>query len=182
MILHNLKSKRNTTRIMKDLEEYVIMKRHYERNGEAVYYLNQKGKDYVGCDKEFKWTEHIEHHLMRNDIYLYFGCPKDWIVEQKITFKVGTGLQYKEYIITPDATFTKDKQYHFIEVDRKQTMRENKKKIELYGMLKEVIHKNYGHMPKIIFYTSTHTRKHQLEKWCKEYSLNYTIYTKEDLK
>lgn len=184
--LHDLKSCRNTSRVMKDLGEYVLMKRHYERNGEAVYYLNQKGRELIGSEKEWKWSEHIEHHLMRNDMYLYCRQPSDWQVEQPVKFKVQErngrgGLSYKEKVLIPDATFTKDSIYHFVEVDRKQTMKENKKKVQLYQELMDIMITQFGHKPVVLFYTHTLTRKQQLLDWCQAVHLPCLVYTKEDL-
>ena len=183
--LHDLKSNRNTSRIMKELEEYVHMKRHYERNGEAVYYLNKKGLEFTGCEKEFKWTDHVEHYLMRNDLYLYFGQPSDWRTEERLTFKMpvknGARVSLKEYSLVPDAIFTRNNRYHFIEVDRKQTMKENKRKIAIYKELKEGMKKHYGYSPSLIFYTVTGARQKQLEAWCQEAGIPCKVFRKEDL-
>lgn len=180
--LHDLKSNRNTSRVMKGLEDYTIMRRHYLRNGEAVYYLNQKGRELTGFEKEWKWSENIEHHLMRNDLYLHFNQPQKWIIEEKITFRIGSGLQIKEFIIIPDITFVKDNKYHFIEIDHTQNMRENKKKIKLYKELANVMENQYKYKPTIIFYTTTEHRKKLLKKWCEENNLNNLILTKEDIR
>lgn len=167
---------------MKDLEEYTIMKRHYLRDGEAVYYLNQKGRDLVGCEKEWKWSEHIEHHLMKNDLYLYFHQPDKWKLEERVTYRIGNGLQFKECIIIPDITFIKENKYYFIEVDHTQTMRENKKKIILYSDLSNAMEKQFKYKPKVIFYTTTEYRKKLLIKWCQECQLIFDVFTKEDVK
>jgi Replication-relaxation len=180
--MHNLKSNRNTSRVMKDLEEFTIMKRHYLRNGEAVYYLNQKGRELTGIEKEWRWSENIEHHLMKNDLYLFFDQPKKWKLEEKVTFRVGSGLQFKEYVLIPDITFVKDEKYHFIEVDYTQSMKENKKKINLYKELTLLMKKQFRYKPIVVFYTTTEHRKKMLKKWCEEKQLEYIILTKEDLR
>lgn len=179
-ILHDLKSARNASRVLKDMAEFVHMKRHFEREGEAVYYLNQKGREITGCEKEYKWTEQVEHYLMRNDLYIHFGCPKDWNPEQKIKFQVRDQLRLTEKIITTDVVFTKDGKYYLVEVDRKQSMTENKKKIRQYAELQNAMRQKFGN-PVIVFYTVSNLRKERLKQWCHEYGLNCIVLTKQDV-
>lgn len=50
---------------------------HHVYLDEYVYYLNKKGRELVGAEREFKKNSRIEHHLMRNDIYIFYHYPKD---------------------------------------------------------------------------------------------------------
>lgn len=151
-------------------------------NGLNVYYLSQKGRELIGAEHEVKWSLQVEHHLLRNDMYLHYGCPKDWEVEQTIEFKHTEGLTHKELKIIPDATFTKDGSFHFLEVDRTQSMFENKKKIELYQALNPAIQAQYEHVPVIVFYTLTPFRQQRLRDICNQANLNCEVYTKQDLR
>jgi len=49
---------------MKDLEEYV----NSFRDGEMVFYLNQAGRECIGCKKKRVRTNQTKHFIMRNDI------------------------------------------------------------------------------------------------------------------
>jgi hypothetical protein len=66
---------------------------------EYAYYLNKKGREAVGPDKEFRKNSQIEHYLMRNDVYIFYHYPKDWQVECPVTWKE----KGKEYRIIADA-------------------------------------------------------------------------------
>jgi hypothetical protein len=62
-------------------------------------------------------------------MYLFYDRPKDWKVEQEIRIKPHGMINVDRYI-RPDATFTRNGRYHFLEVDRTQSMGENQKKID----------------------------------------------------
>jgi hypothetical protein len=109
---------------------------------------------------------------------MYYYCPKDWVTEEKITFVEGLN----QFVLVPDATFTLEGKFYFVEIDRTQSMSDNKKKIELYGRLDAVMKKQYGYQPAIIFYTLTKLRQEKLKEYCKEKNLNHRIYTKEDIR
>lgn len=118
---------------------------------------------------------------MRNDVWLYYYSPKDWRIEEPIEFKYKEGLSYVDITLIPDATFTLKGQYYFLEVDRTQSMAENKRKIELYSKLCPVMQQQFGHFPTIIFYTLTTLRKEKLKEYCKEKNVNCRVFTKEDI-
>lgn len=176
--IHNLGGDRNALKVLKELKEYFHIQNH---NGMNVYYLNKLGRDRVGLETEYKWTLQAEHHLMRNDIYIYFHQPEDWIVEDGMIIRYTEGEERKTMRIVPDARFTKDGVYHFLEVDRSQSMIENKKKIENYGKLSPVMKKQYGHQPVILFYTLTEVRREKLKEICQLHQVNCQVYIKEDI-
>lgn len=175
--IHSLGTDRNAQRVLNDMKECLMVKVH---NGMNVYYLNQKGRELIGCEEEVKWTLQVDHHLMRNDMFIYLGRPIPWQIEQKITFKHQDGLKYVDVTFVPDVTFRIDGQYHFLEVDRTQSMLENKKKIELYGKIAPIIHTQFGHTPVIVFYTLTPLRREKLTELCELHGLTCKVYTKED--
>lgn len=114
-------------------------------------------------------------------MYLYYGRPKDWRIEQQIKINP-SGMSNTARYIKPDAIFTKSGAYHFLEIDRTQSMQENKKKIEQYAELDSAIHKQFNHRPVIIFYTLTSLRRDNLKSLCKQHGLICEIYSKEDLR
>lgn len=172
--IHSLGSDRNALKVLRQVAEYVHIKTHYGRN---VYYLNQKGRELVGSDQEVAWSLQVDHHLMRNDMYVYLGCPKEWHVEQPIRFKVQEGLMYKDMTITPDATYKIEGKLHFLEVDRTQSMKENKKKMETYRKLSPLIQQQFGYAPKVVFYSLSTVRSKKL----RELMPDARVYAKEDI-
>ena len=177
--LHQLGSDRNALKILVEMKEYLQVKTHEGRN---VYYLSAKGREVIGVEDEIKWSLQVDHHLLRNDMYLFYQCPDDWRTEEKVSFKYKNGLTYKETSLVPDATFTAYNTYYFLEVDRTQSMAENKKKIKQYALLSPAIEAQYQTKPVLVFYTTTESRKSVLEKFCKEVGLQHKVYSKEDLR
>ena len=177
--LHSLGSLRNALKVLNQMKEYLNIRKH---NGRNVYYLNNLGREIIGAETEIKWSLTVDHHLLRNDMLLYFKCPHDWKPEQKISFKYKNGLSYKESTIIPDATFTLHNIFHFLEVDRTQSMSENKKKINQYKLLSPAIEEQFKHKPILVFYTTTESRKGLLEKLCSDVGLENIIISKEDLR
>ncbi len=181
--IHDLGSMRNANRILSNMREYLNFFRLFEN----VYYLNKNGIDFLGLEKEpLKKNMQIEHYLMRNDMYIYYDFPKDWQIEKPIHFKarvdIGGGIfQTKERTIIPDAQFTVNSIYHFLEVDNQQQMKENRKKIELYKELTASIKETYKQTPTIIFYTSSENRKKKLDEWCDRAGLYYHVFTRKDI-
>lgn len=178
-VLHRLGSLRNALKVLNQMKEYLTIRKH---NGRNVYYLNNLGREIIGAETEIKWSLTVDHHLLRNDMYVYFKLPHDWKAEQKITFKYKNGLSYKESTIIPDATFTLHNIYYFLEVDRTQSMSENKKKINQYKLLSPAIEEQFRHKPILVFYTTTESRKGLLEKLCSEVQLENIIISKEHLR
>jgi Replication-relaxation len=182
--IHDLGKTRNANRILYEMREYL---NHFRLGEEGnVYYLNQKGLDLLGISgKPLNKNMQYEHTLMKNDMYIYFGCPKDWALERPIHFKMkedlGGVIVTKEKTIIPDARFTKNGLYHFVEVDHQQQMKENLKKIKLYKGLSSSIKEQFKQTPAIIFYTTTENRKKKLDEWCDREELYYQVLSKKDI-
>ncbi|WP_263624251.1 replication-relaxation family protein [Cytobacillus kochii] len=177
--IHSLGSDRNATKVLNQMSD-LLNKRMHE--GRYVYYINQAGRELIGADMEVKWSLMVDHHLLRNDMYIYFKYPSDWRIEERITFRFNQGLTYKETSITPDATFTLQQIFHFLEVDRTQSMIENKKKIKQYQLLSPIIEKQFKHRPKIVFYTTTKHRASILKKCCSDAGVECVVYTTDDIR
>jgi hypothetical protein len=172
-----LGSDRNALKVLKEMSDYLTIRNHEGRN---VYYLSSLGREVVGVEEEIKWSTHVGHHLMRNDLYVFLKQPEGWKIEEPVSFSYGEGMELKEMKIVPDAIFQKNGLYHFVEVDRTQSMMDNKKKILAYSKLFPSVRKQFGHTPLVIFYTLTDFRKEKLTDLCKEYSVTCKVYTKED--
>jgi hypothetical protein len=142
---------------------------------QSVYYLSKEGREYVGCHKIRKKGGHAQHAVMRNDFWLFVGCPPDW----KSEIKVSDG---KTQVIV-DAMFMKTLQYHFLEVDNSQQMKENRIKIARYRALADegLIAQKLGHFPTVVFLTTTDFRRKQLQEACKALP-SVKIYTLDDIK
>lgn len=142
---------------------------------QSIYYLSKEGRDYVGCSKIRKKGGHVYHTTMRNEMWLFYGCPPDW----KNEIKVSDG---KTHVIV-DAMFMKAMQHHFLEVDNTQTMKENKTKIARYNALLSngLIAEKLGHFPTIIWLTTTELRRKQLQDACRTLS-KVKVYTMADIK
>mgnify|MGYP001954354973 CR=1 FL=1 len=180
--IHRLGKRPNTLRILKEMEPYLHKKPFHERNGEHIYYLNPLGRDVIGSTKERKWSaEVIEHYLMRNDFFIHLGCPRDFEIEREIVLRIKEGFSYREEVIRWDALYKLSGTYHFLEVDRTQSMAENKKKIERYKKASEVIKKKFTQVPVIVFYTASKMRKLTIEKQLQRVGLKYEVYAREDL-
>lgn len=168
--IHHLGSNRNATRILKNLEKYISHFRAFE----YIYYLNKAGRELVGCEKVITKTLQYEHTIMRNDIYIHYGCPKLWQNEYKIP--------NPEFTIIPDAVFHADGKMYFLEVDREQKLKVNIDKLNKYHRFKEMglwQRQNRGEFPLVLFYTTKESRKHQLT--ASNPGIELKIYTKEDL-
>lgn len=176
--IHQLGGDRNALKVLNEMKEYFHIQNH---EGMNVYYLNKPGRDRIGSETELKWTLQAEHHLMRNDIYIHFNQPADWRIEEDILFRYTEGQERKHMKMVPDATFTLNGVYHFLEVDRTQSMLENKKKIEHYAKLSPVMLKQYGHQPVLIFYTLTELRRNKLKEICQLQNVKCEVYIKEDI-
>lgn len=165
----NLGSIRNTNYVLNSLSEYL----HCVRNGyQSIYYLSLEGRLYVDCDKVRKKGGHIEHTVMRNELWMYFKCPTDWKNEIKI-------WNSKTNVIA-DAAFILDGFKCFVEVDNLQSMKENREKIKKYKELMQSIVMNLGYYPTVIWLTTTELRRKQLEQACE--GLKVKIYTLTDIK
>lgn len=180
--IHDLSSTRNANRVLRDMGQYLYSVR--PDAGEQIFYLNQTGRDMIGSEKEMKKTMQIDHYLMRNDMYIFLGCPEDWRLEHPLKVEViqnDNGISFggmnlkKEIKFIADASCNINQVRHYIEVDNVQQMKENKKKIEQYSILRKA--KEFT----LIFYTSSDIRQNKLYEWCKEYGLLARVYTKKDI-
>jgi hypothetical protein len=141
---------------------------------EYAYYLNKKGREAVGSDREFRKNSQIEHHLMRNDVYIFYHYPKDWRIEYPIIWKENG----KEYRLIADAFFTYHDMMHFVEIDNQQKMVKNRSKIKKYASLFRVMQKQGMKEAILLWYTVSPERKAKLEEWCKEYNIPHEVLCK----
>ncbi|MCM3160972.1 replication-relaxation family protein [Metabacillus litoralis] len=153
--MHDLGSARNASRVMQGLSDYVSS----FRDGENIYYLNKEGRERVGAKRAMKKTTQARHYLMRNSIYIAYGCPSNWKNEMKFGIK-----EVKNASLVCDATFVIDRKRYIIEVDHTQKMSKNKSKIERYRKLIEL--GVFEKMPMFIWMTTTQYRKDQLIQLC----------------
>jgi hypothetical protein len=162
---------RNANRELLKLADYL----NNVRDGyQSIYYLNKEGRAYVDCDKVRKKGGHVTHTVMRNDFWLYIGCPYDWQNEIKISDGKTT--------IVCDAMFKRDQLQHFLEVDHKKSMKENRLKIDKYIELHKngLIAQSLGHFPAVVWVTTTELRRKQLTDACKVLP-GARIYTMTDI-
>ncbi|ALY08090.1 hypothetical protein BhaS171_00034 [Bacillus phage vB_BhaS-171] len=169
--LHSLKSDRNAQRVLKNMSKYLSVIRLKEN----VYYLNKAGREMIDSNKAVSRNMQIEHILMRNDLFLYMGCPKMWQPEREVVVN-------KVSYIRPDVLFELG-QLHFAEIDRVQKMSVNKAKIERYAKLKDtkVFQNAHKYFPKLIWLTKTKSRKEKLVQLCREKGLPHTVYLWSDI-
>lgn len=162
--MFELGSDRNAQRILKSMSLYVNI---IKRKEGYVYYLNKKGRDYVGSTVKRSKAENIEHALLRNEIYINYGQPEVWRIEEPIT------LDGQIHVI-PDVQFRDGDQKFLLEVDRLQSMVKNKQKIERYAKIKSKI-------PLLLWIVENEKRKPKLEQYLDEKGINSFIVTKKDL-
>lgn len=158
----------NTNRILRNLSDYL---NSFRDGYQSIYYLNSLGREYVDCDKVRKKTNQVQHIIMRNQFWLFYKCPRDWRNEVKISDGKTT--------VIADALFTRNGFYHFLEVDRLQTMKENRKKIQRYKILMDSVVNQFGYYPTLIWVTTTEHRRKQILKACD--GLKVKIYTIEEI-
>lgn len=168
--LHDLKSDRNAQRILKEMEKYLSS----FFVGQNVYYLNKEGRERVNCDVIRKKTLNANHYLMRNDVYIAFGCPESWQSEIRIISQKGNN----KITVVCDALFEANNRTHIVEIDNTQTMKKNRAKIKKYRRLVErnVLGKN----PKFIWVTTTSYRREKLLELCE--GLDVDVYLSTDFK
>jgi hypothetical protein len=169
--IHNLKSYRNTCRIISSHLKPFINETFYQK--EKVMTLNKRGREFIGTDSsEMKPGPQSIHSLLRNEVYIYFKCPGDWKNEYAIKTvsnpHINSGIIFNglnlsgEKKLFADAAFKRNGYLHLIEVDNERKMLDNKKKIETYY---EILPKYQNENPVVYFFTETVNRKHQLQEW-----------------
>lgn len=153
---------RNANRVLKEMEPWLCTFRGLEN----IYYLSKAGRERVDCKKHRKISSQITHNIMKNEVYIHFGCPSTW--KNETVVKLGVTR------VKVDAMFQKDKTYHFVEVDREQKMITNKRKFEAYRKFNEQA------KFRLIWITMTDYRKNKLLELCK--GLDCLVYTVDDIK
>ncbi|MGG3383098.1 hypothetical protein [Heyndrickxia faecalis] len=166
-IMH-LGSYRNTCRVVNQLGDYL----HQARTRQKVVYLNKAGRELIGSTREVKAGPLLEHTLLANQAYIYFGYPVDWKREYAVEVEHSGGYDFGIKIsgmtatikkrIVADAVFNRNGYVHFVEIDNTRAMRDNQRKIEKY---REIIRAKKMTNAKIYFFTTTAHRKEKLQKW-----------------
>lgn len=125
-------------------------------------------------EKIRKKTNFVNHVIMRNQFYIYAEFPSEWKNEME--------LSDGNIKIICDAWFKSNGKNHILEVDSQQPMKENRNKIERYRRLYSngLMAKQLGHIPPLIWVTTTELRKRKLAELCK--GLPYGVYTINDIK
>ena len=165
-IIEGLGGDRNARRILSEMErDKLLLSVRYERK---IYYLSNRGKERIGSNQCKLKRDKIKHTLMRNDMYIKLGMPSDWKKEYPIKFGNET--------IIADAMYRENGVFHFVEVDNVQAMKTNYEKIKKYRELSTLIKKQYNHVPVLIWYTLSETRKVKLHDACVKNGLKFKIY------
>ncbi|MFD1957149.1 replication-relaxation family protein [Paenibacillus thailandensis] len=153
--LHNLGGRRNTTRILSDMGEFLSS----FREGETVWYLNARGRKEIGSQTQRRRTLHVQHTVIRNEVYIAYR-PEQWRVEYTV--------KWDDKTIIADALFRVKVggPYTFLEVDVTQATTQNERKIALYRGLCDTgrWQARNGPFPEILYVTvSEHRRKRLTE-------------------
>lgn len=159
-----LGSYRYTCKIVQDLEPYL----NVDRTKKKVVYLNKKGRDFIGSNREVKKSLLLEHMLLTNEVYIYYGCPISW--KREYVIHIGKGKQGLDFIqvkglklvtqekIICDAFFERNGYGYIIEVDNIRDMKDNRKKIERYLEKWPEIRKQFQN-PRLCIFTKSEQRK-----------------------
>lgn len=165
-----LGTKRNINKVLYRISDYLLS----IRDGyQSIYYLSKEGREYVECNKIRKKGNHVQHTIIRNQLWMYYGFPRDWQNEIKIK-----DLDGKE-ILRCDAKFSVNGFHHFVEIDNLQTMKENREKIKRYKSIVDDFLKQFGYYPTLVWVTRTERRRKQLEQSCE--GLKSKVYTIDDI-
>src|SRR5699024_3878690 len=164
-IINNLGGERNAQRILQRMEKDKLIKAaRYEKK---IYYLSNRGKQQIGSTQGELKKSWIQHTLMRNDLYISLGMPDSWKKEYPV--KWGSNK------LVPDATFKRDGNFVFVEIDNQQTMQINKEKIKLYKELCKAIFNQYDHHLILIWYTLSDNRKGKIKEACTKAGIKFKI-------
>lgn len=158
---------RNARRILLEMENDNLISSI--RREKKIYFLTNRGSDRVCRTKSRLKKSQITHTLMRNDLYIRLGMPSDWKKEVPIRMN-------DEVVLIADAMFSKSGQFHFVEIDNKQSMRTNNDKIKKYKDVFELIYKEYGHHAVLIWHTLSDVRKQRLKESCEKQGIKNIIY------
>ncbi len=154
--INNLGGDRNARRVLLDMEQmgYIKSVRHEQK----IYFVNTRLK-----------KKEIQHILMRNDLYIKYGMPEDWKKEVPIR-------RNGEILLIPDAIFTLDGEYHFVEVDNMQVMSKNYEKIKKYKEVSRMIFREFKHHPTVIWYTLSDSRKEKIKTFSNRIGVKCRLY------
>src|SRR5690625_4021360 len=122
--IERLGSDRNIRRILYEMESDKLIASL--RREKKVYYVINKGSDFIGRNNPRLKQSEIEHALLRNNLYICLGCPKDWRKEVPININ-------GEKALVADAVFTEGNVIYFVEVDNRTSMQTNYSKIRRYA-------------------------------------------------
>ncbi len=170
-MIEGLGKDRNAARILKRMEDDKTIQSF--RREFKVYSLTHRGKELIGSNKDLKTGASdrlVDHTLMRNDLYIKLGMPDDWKTEHELLYNGA-----KDRMVV-DAMYSRNREWHFVEVDNKQTMKNNQEKMKRYAILRKDIFNDYGHHPTVIWYTVSDNRKQRLEEWMRELGIKGRIY------
>ena len=168
---HDLGGVRNTNRILKDLSPYVNS--FFDKQN--IYYLSKKGAERVGSNKKLlSQSMNYAHTIMRNELYIYFNQPKSWMVEFPV--------EWGQNKLIADVFFKGKQGCYFVEIDNTQSMIENIKKLNKYRDLKanQLVQKEIGLFPKLLWVTKSEVRKKRLVKHCE--GLENEVYLLNDIR
>ena len=171
---HDLKSQRNAYTVLKQLEPYTNTTYLHRKK---IFYLNKKGREMIGSEKEIDKNRNMKHMLLRNDVYLALNKPITWEVEKVLEFEKNANMSKLDVIIKglnvtdkkkiqADAFFTRNGYTYYVEVDNLMSMMENHKKIVNYG---EFMAKDKT--ARLLIFTHTLERKRKFEKWMITYKI-----------
>ncbi|HSH25628.1 MAG TPA: replication-relaxation family protein [Massilibacterium sp.] len=165
-IINNLGGERNAQRILQRMEKDKLIKA--VRFEKKIYFLSNKGKQQIGSTQGELKKSWIQHTLMRNDLYISLGMPDTWKKEYPV--------KWGDNKLIPDATFKRNGEFVFVEIDNQQTMQTNNEKIKLYKDLFKAIFNQYVHHPTIIWYTLSEIRKDKLKEACSRAGIRFKVY------
>ncbi|MEH6940912.1 replication-relaxation family protein [Bacillus sp. JJ722] len=165
--IHRLGGDRNANRVLTEMREYLCSVRLEEN----VYYLNAEGRERVGCQRVLKKTGQVTHYLMRNALFIAFGCPASWRSEVKLEVS-------GEAKVIADALFSRENRYYICEIDNTQKMAANRDKIARYRRMVEL--GVFKQAPAFVWLTTTEYRRQELAKLCE--GLCVKIYTASELR
>lgn len=176
-ILHDLKSDRNAQRVLQEMSHWLAS--FNQSQGKRVYYLNKHGRERVGSDKVRVKITTVEHYLMRNDLYIMLGQPKEWRNEIRIRSGTENQKSKHEIVVVADAHYVKDNRHHIIEIDHTQKMNKNRIKIRKY---RDLIQRGvFGpHMPKLMWVTISEYRRELLLDLCE--GLDVDVFLPSEIK
>lgn len=135
---------------------------------EKVYYLNKRGREYVGCNIARSKTQNVGHFLTRNQLYVHLKQPRTWQNEMKI--KAG------DLCVTCDAKFEDNGVPVFVEVDCQQQMNVNKQKADKYRQIKEMTGFNF----QLVWVTEIESRQDKLREL--SFGIPGRVYTLSEIK